>query len=139
MLGVRDSPKLPPERITLTRPVINSSVRVWMVIAGAEKASALGLVLAGASYSSVPAAGAKGRKRTVIFVDEAAASEVPTGPHRPGLLSAAKGASDRSGLGVAACARLEAAALAQLVSASSRSVSASSSVRRSFTYARCVL
>lgn len=77
VLGVRDSPKLPPERITLTRPVINSSVRVWMVIAGAEKASALGLVLAGASYSSVPAAGAKGRKRTVIFVDEAAASEVP--------------------------------------------------------------
>jgi len=77
VLPVRDSPKLPPERITLTRPVINSSVRVWMVIAGAEKASALGLVLAGASYSSVPAAGAKGRKRTVIFVDEAAASEVP--------------------------------------------------------------
>jgi len=77
VLGVRDSPKPPPERITLTRPVINSSVRVWMVIAGAEKASALGLVLAGASYSSVPAAGAKGRKRTVIFVDEAAASEVP--------------------------------------------------------------
>ena len=34
VLGVRDSPKLPPERITLTRPVINSSVRVWMVIAG---------------------------------------------------------------------------------------------------------
>ena len=74
---MRDSPKPPPERITLTRPVINSSVRVWMVIAGADKASALGLVLAGASYSSVPAAGAKGRKRTVIFVDEAAASEVP--------------------------------------------------------------
>jgi len=78
VVSVRDSPRLPPERITLTRPVINSSVRVWMVIAGAEKASALGLVLAGASYSSVPAAGAKGRKRTVIFVDEAAASEVPT-------------------------------------------------------------
>jgi 6-phosphogluconolactonase len=76
-LAVRDSPKPPPERVTLTRPVINSSVRVWMVIAGADKASALGLVLAGASYASVPAAGAKGRKRTVIFVDEAAASEVP--------------------------------------------------------------
>ena len=39
-------------------------------------APALGLALAGASYSSVPAAGAKGRKRTVFFVDEAAASEV---------------------------------------------------------------
>jgi 6-phosphogluconolactonase len=75
--AVRDSPKPPPERITLTRPVINSSTRVWMALAGADKASALGLALAGASYASVPAAGAKGRKRTVLFVDTAAAAQVP--------------------------------------------------------------
>ncbi|WP_438353103.1 6-phosphogluconolactonase [Microbacterium sp. CJ88] len=75
--AVRDSPKPPPERVTVTRPVINSAQRVWMVLAGADKASALGLVLAGASYLSVPAAGAKGRRRTVIFVDEAAAAQVP--------------------------------------------------------------
>ena len=50
---------------------------MWLVLAGADKASALGLALAGASYASVPAAGAKGRKRTVFFVDEAAASQVP--------------------------------------------------------------
>lgn len=79
VLAVRDSPKPPPERITLTRPVINASKRVWMVLAGADKASALGLALAGASYESVPAAGAKGRKRTVFFVDAAAARQVP--PH----------------------------------------------------------
>ncbi|WP_125132221.1 6-phosphogluconolactonase [Microbacterium sp. 10M-3C3] len=77
VVPVRDSPKPPPERLSLTRPVINSSTRVWMVLAGADKASALGLVLAGASYESVPAAGAKGRRRTVIFVDEAAAEQVP--------------------------------------------------------------
>lgn len=77
VLPVRDSPKPPPERITVTRPVINSSKRVWMVLAGADKASALGLALAGASYHSVPAAGAKGRKQTVFFVDEAAAASVP--------------------------------------------------------------
>ncbi|MFC4137206.1 MULTISPECIES: 6-phosphogluconolactonase [unclassified Microbacterium] len=76
VLPVRDSPKPPPERITLTRPVINASKRVWLVLTGADKASALGLALAGASYASVPAAGAKGRRRTVFFVDEAAASEV---------------------------------------------------------------
>lgn len=76
-LPVRESPKPPPERITVTRPVINSSRRVWLVIAGADKASALGLALAGASYVSVPAAGAKGRRRTVFFVDEAAAQQVP--------------------------------------------------------------
>ncbi len=75
--AVRDSPKPPPERITLTRPVINSSRRVWMALSGADKASALGLVLAGASYPSVPAAGAKGRKHTVLFVDAAAAAQVP--------------------------------------------------------------
>ena len=75
-LPVRDSPKPPSERVTLTRPVLNSSKRVWLVLTGADKASALGLALAGASYASVPAAGAKGRKRTVFFVDESAASEV---------------------------------------------------------------
>ncbi|WP_298041074.1 6-phosphogluconolactonase [uncultured Microbacterium sp.] len=75
-LPVRNSPKPPAERVTLTRPVINSSKRVWLVLTGADKASALGLALAGASYTNVPAAGAKGRKRTVFFVDQAAASEV---------------------------------------------------------------
>jgi len=77
VVAVRDSPKPPPERITMTRPVINSSKRVWLVLAGADKAAALGLALAGASYASVPAAGAKGRKRTTFFVDQAAASQVP--------------------------------------------------------------
>lgn len=76
-VAVRDSPKPPPDRLTLTRPVINSSQRVWMVLAGADKAAALGLALAGASYASVPAAGAKGRLRTILFVDEAAAAQVP--------------------------------------------------------------
>lgn len=75
-LAVRNSPKPPPERVTLTRPVLNAAKRVWLVLAGADKASALGLALAGASYASVPAAGAKGRRRTIFFVDEAAAAEV---------------------------------------------------------------
>lgn len=71
------SPKPPPERLTFTLPVINSSDRVWLVLAGADKASALGLALAGASIDDVPAAGAEGRKRTVFFVDREAAAEVP--------------------------------------------------------------
>lgn len=77
VVPVRDSPKPPPERVSMTRPVINGSKRVWMVLSGADKASALGLALAGASYASVPAAGAKGRKRTVFFVDLEAAANVP--------------------------------------------------------------
>lgn len=77
VIAVRDSPKPPPERLSLTRPVINASARIWLVLAGSDKASALGLALAGASYTEVPAAGAKGRKRTVFFVDSDASAEVP--------------------------------------------------------------
>ena len=77
VISVRSSPKPPPERLSLTRPVLNSSDRVWMVLAGSDKASALGLTLAGASRDEVPAAGIKGRKRTVFFVDSEAAAEVP--------------------------------------------------------------
>ena len=71
------SPKPPAERLSLTLPVINSSDRIWLVLAGSDKASALGLALAGANLNDVPAAGAEGRKRTVFFVDRDAAAEVP--------------------------------------------------------------
>ena len=74
---VRDAPKPPAEQLTLTRPVINSARCVWLVVSGGDKAAALGLALAGASYETVPAAGAKGVKRTLFFVDEAAAANVP--------------------------------------------------------------
>lgn len=77
VVPVYDSPTPPSTRITLTRPVLNSSKRVWMVLVGTDKAAALGLALAGASYETVPAAGAKGRKRTILFVDDAAATNVP--------------------------------------------------------------
>ena len=77
VIAERESPKPPPERLSLTRPVLNASDRIWLVLAGSDKASALGLALAGASYTEVPVAGAKGRKRTVFFVDKDAAVDVP--------------------------------------------------------------
>lgn len=77
VLTISDSPKPPPERLTLSLPAINNSQRVWMILAGAEKASSLGLALAGAGADQVPVAGVKGRKRTVFFVDQDAAAEVP--------------------------------------------------------------
>jgi 6-phosphogluconolactonase len=77
VVAVRNSPKPPAERLSLTRHVINSSQRIWVELSGADKASVLGLALAGAAYSEVPIAGMKGRKRTVFFVDKEAASEVP--------------------------------------------------------------
>jgi 6-phosphogluconolactonase len=77
VIAVRSSPKPPAERLSLTLPAIKSSARVWLVLAGADKAAALGLTLAGASMSEVPAAGVKGREETVFFVDADAAAEVP--------------------------------------------------------------
>lgn len=76
VISVRNSPKPPPERLSLTLGAINSSDRIWLVMAGADKASALGLALAGVSKFEVPAAAAEGRKRTVFFVDKDAAAEV---------------------------------------------------------------
>lgn len=77
VIAVRNAPKPPPERLSLTLPVINSSTRIWMVLAGADKASALGLSLAGASINEVPAAGVEGRRSTLYYVDKEATAEVP--------------------------------------------------------------
>ena len=84
VIPVRNSPKPPPERLSLTLPVINSSARVWLVVAGTDKASALGLTLAGASIDEVPAAGVEGRRKTLFFVDADAAQEVPENLIAPG-------------------------------------------------------
>jgi len=77
VISVRNAPKPPPERLSLTLPAINSSDRIWLALSGSDKASALGLALAGAATPDVPAAGARGTKRTVFFVDKAAAAELP--------------------------------------------------------------
>jgi 6-phosphogluconolactonase len=79
VIAETDSPKPPPLRLSLTLPVINASERIWLVLAGADKAGALGLALADANVASVPVAGVRGRKRTVFFVDQEAAAEVPEG------------------------------------------------------------
>ena len=77
VVGVRNSPKPPPERISLTLPAINTAAEVWMVVAGEDKAGAVGLALAGANPVQVPASGPAGRSRTLWLIDENAASRVP--------------------------------------------------------------
>jgi 6-phosphogluconolactonase len=77
VIAVLNSPKPPAERISLTRWVLNSSERIWLVVSGTDKASALGLALAGASRDEVPVAGIRGRHYTDFFVDGEAAAEVP--------------------------------------------------------------
>jgi len=77
VVGVRNSPKPPPLRVSLTMPTINTADEVWMVVAGDDKAGAVGLALAGANPVQVPAAGPRGRLETLWLIDEEAASRVP--------------------------------------------------------------
>ncbi|MGV0748667.1 6-phosphogluconolactonase [Mycolicibacter heraklionensis] len=77
VVGVSDSPKPPPRRITLTLPAIQRSREVWLVVAGESKAEAVAAAVGGADPVAVPAAGATGREQTVWLLDEAAASQLP--------------------------------------------------------------
>jgi 6-phosphogluconolactonase len=76
VVGVTDSPKPPPRRITLTLPAVTRSREVWLVVAGAEKSDAVAAAVGGASADDVPAAGAVGREATVWLLDEAAAAKL---------------------------------------------------------------
>jgi 6-phosphogluconolactonase len=72
--AVRDSPKPPPVRITLTVPTITTADEVWLVAAGPDKAASVARALSGAQ---LPAARATGVSRTLWLLDSAAATDVP--------------------------------------------------------------
>ncbi|MEN3304007.1 MAG: hypothetical protein V7603_209 [Micromonosporaceae bacterium] len=74
--AVRGSPKPPPVRITLTLPAINTAAEVWLTAVGTDKASAVGMALAGAGPVQLPAAGVHGLSRTLWLLDRAAATGV---------------------------------------------------------------
>lgn len=76
VVGVPDSPKPPPRRITLTLPAVQRSREVWLVVAGADKADAVAHAVGGADPDDVPAAGAIGREATIWLLDEGAASKL---------------------------------------------------------------
>ena len=77
---VTDSPKPPPERISLSFGALNRAREVWFVVSGEGKADAVARALAtgqdAADVHEIPAVGVHGRERTVWFVDEAAASRL---------------------------------------------------------------
>ena len=75
VIPVRDSPKPPPERISLTHRVINASDEVWLVVSGPDKAHAVGEALT--PNSSLPAALVAGRTHTSWRVDRGAANGLP--------------------------------------------------------------
>ena len=76
VVGVENSPKPPPRRITLTLPAIRLSREVWLVVSGEAKADAVAAALGGAAPADIPAAGAVGRDATVWLLDSGAASKL---------------------------------------------------------------
>lgn len=74
--GVRESPKPPPVRVTLTLPTINHAERVWVVAAGPDKAGPVELALSGADPARIPAAGVAGVDQTLWLLDRDAAAKV---------------------------------------------------------------
>jgi 6-phosphogluconolactonase len=75
VVAVRDCPKPPPTRVSLTLPTIRRAERVWLVTAGAAKAEPIAAALAGADEADIPAAGARGRQETLWLIDKAASGE----------------------------------------------------------------
>lgn len=67
--AVRDSPKPPPVRLSLTIPAINAARQIWLVAAGAKKAEAIDLALRG---EPLPASIVRGVERTIWLLDSAA-------------------------------------------------------------------
>lgn len=75
-LGVTDSPKPPPERVTLTFSALDRTRAVWFLVSGKGKADAVARALADeGSVHETPARGITAADRT-WWVDEAAASRL---------------------------------------------------------------
>ena len=83
VVAVRNSPKPPPTRLSLTLPSINAAKEVWILASGKEKAGAVALALSGTGPVQVPAAGAHGRQRTLFLLDSDAAEQLPPEIRRP--------------------------------------------------------
>jgi 6-phosphogluconolactonase len=77
VIGVHDSPKPPPTRLSLTVPALRAAREVWLLAAGDDKADAVALALSpGVTPDRAPASAARGRERTLWLLDRAAAAKL---------------------------------------------------------------
>lgn len=75
-IAVHDSPKPPPDRVSLTFEAMDRAKAVWFLVSGAEKADAVASALAGGDVHEIPARGVVGTDETLWLLDEAAASSL---------------------------------------------------------------
>lgn len=72
VVAVRDCPKPPAERVSLTINAVNRACQVWLLVSGEEKAEAAEQVAKGGNGAQWPGAIVAGTEATVLWVDEAA-------------------------------------------------------------------
>jgi 6-phosphogluconolactonase len=76
VIAVRESPKPPPLRLSLSFEGLNAAEQIWVVASGSGKAEAVAEALGGADRLRVPSAGAQGRQKTIWFLDADAAADL---------------------------------------------------------------
>jgi len=83
VIAVRNSPKPPPNRISLSFQGLAAANEIWFVASGEAKADAVAMAWSGAGRTQVPSAGPKGRFRTLWLIDHAAAGKLPKHRYEP--------------------------------------------------------
>lgn len=71
VVAEHDSPKPPPQRLSLSYDAINSASEVWFTVAGADKQNAVATAF-GDNPQELPVGRVSGRERTIWFVDATA-------------------------------------------------------------------
>lgn len=86
VIAVRNSPKPPPLRLSLSFDGLNAAREIWFVASGEGKAEAVALAWSGAGRNQVPSAGPRGHRRTLWLIDHAAAGRLPRHRYEPPML-----------------------------------------------------
>jgi 6-phosphogluconolactonase len=76
VIAVRDAPKPPPTRISLTFRALDAAEQVWFVASGAGKADAVARAASSSDRTAVPACAPRGRQETVWLIDRDAAAKL---------------------------------------------------------------
>ncbi len=86
VVAVTDSPKPPPQRVSMSFELLGRARQVWFVAAGSEKAGAVATSVRG-QPADRPAARVRGAEGTRWYLDRAAAAQLSSGQISSGQLS----------------------------------------------------